>query len=208
MGAVTVGWKRHRPFSRSHCERSGSGVKLVLRRVSAVTGASYGALGLSDSQMHACRLRSPSHAISATGREHGVLKPNAFGLPRGTSPVCYHHCRATFIRELGHQQPQEEAMPLLNRPVFRIHTTFYVFSVLAIFCANPSAAEPTTIALLRPHPISPITPLTQIRRCTSQERAACGRNRQDCNRILREAGRTRECSAAYAECIADCHRGD
>ena len=99
-------------------------------------------------------------------------------------------------------------MPLLSRPAFRIHTTFYALSVLAIFCANPSAAEPTTIALLRPHPMYAITPLTQIRRCTSQERAACRRNRQHCNRILREAGRTHECSAAFAECMADCHRGD
>jgi hypothetical protein len=99
-------------------------------------------------------------------------------------------------------------MPLLSRPAFRIHTTFCALSVLAIFCANPAAAESTTTAMLRPHPIPPITPLTQIRRCTSQELAACRRNRQDCNRILREAGRTQECSAAYAECIADCHRGD
>jgi hypothetical protein len=99
-------------------------------------------------------------------------------------------------------------MPLLIRPAFRIHTTFYALSVLAIFCASPSAAEPTTIALLRPHPISPITPLTQIRRCTSQERAFCRKTRQDCIRILREAGKTRECLASYAECIEDCHRGD
>jgi len=99
-------------------------------------------------------------------------------------------------------------MPLLSRPAFRIPANLYALSVLAIFCANTSAAEPTAIALLRPHPISPMTPLTQVRRCSSKESAACRRNRQDCIRILREAGRSRECSAAYAECMQDCRRGD
>src|SRR5262245_39345065 len=99
-------------------------------------------------------------------------------------------------------------MPLLSRRAFRIPTTLYALSVLAILCANMSAAEPTTIALLRPHPISPMTPLTQVRRCSSREQAACRRNRQDCLRILTEAGRRRECLAAYAECMQDCRRGD
>ena len=99
-------------------------------------------------------------------------------------------------------------MPLLSRTAVRTHTALYALSVLALFCANPCAAEPTTIAMFRPYLISPITPLTQIRYCPPRERAACRRNRQHCNRILREAGRTHECSAAFAECIADCHRGD
>jgi hypothetical protein len=97
-------------------------------------------------------------------------------------------------------------MPLLSRTA--VHTTFYALCLLAIFCANPSAAEPTTIALLRPHPISPITPLIQIRQCPSHERAACRKTRQDCIRMLGEAGRTHECLASYRECIEDCHRGD
>jgi hypothetical protein len=100
----------------------------------------------------------------------------------------------------------EEAMPSLGRTA--VHMTFYALSALALFCASPSAAEPTAIALLRPHAISPITPLTQIRRCPSHERTACRKTRQDCIRMLREAGRTHECLSSYRECIEDCHRGD
>jgi hypothetical protein len=99
-------------------------------------------------------------------------------------------------------------MAFPRRAALLTDTTFYALSVLFIFAINPSAAEPTTIALLRPHPISRIAPLARVRRCTSQERAACRRTRQDCIRILREAGRTYECLASYAECIEDCHRGD
>jgi hypothetical protein len=43
-------------------------------------------------------------------------------------------------------------MPSLGR------TAVHALSALVVVCASPSAAEPTTIALLRPHPISPITP--------------------------------------------------
>jgi hypothetical protein len=97
----------------------------------------------------------------------------------------------------GHQQSQEEAMPLLSRTA--VHATFYALSVLAIFCANPSAAEPTTIGMLGPHLTSPITPLTQIRQCPSHERAACRRQREAC---------IQACEEAYRECIEDCHAGD
>jgi hypothetical protein len=99
-------------------------------------------------------------------------------------------------------------MPLLSRTAVRTYATFCALFLLAIFCANPSAAEPTTVALLRPQPIPPVTPLTQIRNCTSRERAACRKNRQDCIRIVREAGRAHECRASYRECIEDCNRGD
>ena len=99
-------------------------------------------------------------------------------------------------------------MPLLGRTPVRTHTALYALSILALLCANPCAAEPTTLAMLRPHLISPNTPLTQIRRCPSRERAACRKTRQDCIRMLREAGRAHECSASYRECIEDCHRGD
>jgi hypothetical protein len=97
-------------------------------------------------------------------------------------------------------------MPSLGRTA--VHMTFCALSALALVCASPSAAEPTTIALLSSHPISPITPLTYIRRCPSHERTACRKTRQDCIRMLREAGRTHECLASYRECIEDCHRGD
>jgi hypothetical protein len=100
-------------------------------------------------------------------------------------------------------------MPSLSRPAIRTHTIFYVLPLLAIFCANPSAAEPLTFALLRPHSIFPIVaPFTQIRQCSSQERTSCRRTRDGCIRILRESGRTHECLAAYRECIEDCRRGD
>jgi hypothetical protein len=99
-------------------------------------------------------------------------------------------------------------MPLLGRTAVRTHTGLYALSALALFCANPCAAEPTTLAMLRPHLIAPITPLTQIRRCSSRERAACHKTRQDCFRMLRQAGRAHECSASYRECIEDCRRGD
>jgi hypothetical protein len=97
-------------------------------------------------------------------------------------------------------------MPSLGRTA--VLMTCYALSALVVVCASPSAAEPTTIALLRPHPISPITPLAHIRRCLSHERTACRKTRQDCIRMLREAGRTHECLASYRECIEDCHRGD
>jgi hypothetical protein len=70
--------------------------------------------------------------------------------------------------------------------------------VLAI-CANASAAEPTTLALLRPQPISPITPLTQVR-CPSNEQAECRRARQECRRINAPG-----CDENYDECIEVCH---
>ena len=94
-------------------------------------------------------------------------------------------------------------MPLLSRPAVRTHTTFYALSVLALFCANPCAAEPTTIAMLRPHLIFPITPLTQIRYCPPHERAACRRNLRDCKRINAPG-----CLQGYRECIEECHAGD
>jgi len=100
-------------------------------------------------------------------------------------------------------------MQLLGRAACPTRTaSVYAVSFLALFCANPSAAEPTNLAMLRPHLISPITPLTQVRRCSPRERAACQKTRQDCMRMLREAGRAHECSASYRECIEDCHRGD
>jgi hypothetical protein len=100
-------------------------------------------------------------------------------------------------------------MSLLRRPAVRTYATFYALSVLAIFCVDPCAAEPTTLALLlRPHPIPPDTPLTQIRQCPSRESAACRKTRLDCVRILKGAGRAHECLASYRECIEDCHRGD
>ena len=95
-------------------------------------------------------------------------------------------------------------MPLLSRTA--VHATFYALSVLAIFCANPSAAEPITLALLRPQSISPVTPLIQAR-CPSHEVAACRRNLHGCLSIF-DAWNTREvrkCHAAYHECIEECH---
>ena len=94
-------------------------------------------------------------------------------------------------------------MRLLSRPAARTYATFCALSVLAIFCANPCAAEPTTLALLRPHPISPVTPFTQVRHCPSRERAACGRKLRDCKRINAPG-----CSQGYRECIEECHAGD
>ena len=79
-------------------------------------------------------------------------------------------------------------MPLLSRTGVRTYATLYALSVLAIFCANPAAAEPTALALLRPQLISPLTPLTQIRQCPSHERAACRRGRRDCIRIRGPGG--------------------
>jgi hypothetical protein len=98
-------------------------------------------------------------------------------------------------------------MPLLSRPAVRTHMTFCVLSVLAIFYANPSAAQPITLTMLRPHLISPITPLTQVRQCPSHERAACRRQREACIRI-RGPGGPHACLEAYRECIEDCHAGD
>ena len=46
-------------------------------------------------------------------------------------------------------------MPLLGRTPVRTHTAL---SILALLCANPCAAEPTTLAMLRPHLISPSLP--------------------------------------------------
>src|SRR5262249_4246111 len=99
------------------------------------------------------------------------------------------------------QQSREEAMPLLSRTA--VHTTLYALTVLAIFCANPSAAEPTTIALLLHQPISPVTSLMQVRRCPSHERAACQRNLRECKRINAPG-----CQKGYRECIEECHAGD
>ena len=101
------------------------------------------------------------------------------------------------------QQPRENAMSLLSRPAVRKHMTFCVLSVLAIFCANPSAAEPATIAMLRPHPTSPSTPLTQIRHCPSHEWVACRHRLADCKRMKAPG-----CLRLYRECIEECHAGD
>jgi hypothetical protein len=55
--------------------------------------------------------------------------------------------------------------------------------VLAI-CANASAAEPTTLALLRPQPISPITPRTRIQaECSNLSYQECQRC---CNQYIIE----------------------
>jgi hypothetical protein len=94
-------------------------------------------------------------------------------------------------------------MAFPRRAALLTDTTFYALSVLFIFAINPSAAEPTTIALLRPHPISRITPLTQIRYCPPHERAACRRNLRDCKRINAPG-----CLQGYRECIEECHAGD
>jgi hypothetical protein len=101
-------------------------------------------------------------------------------------------------------------MPLLSRTAVRTRTTLYALSVLAIFCSNPAAAEPITIALLGPQSISPVTPLTQVRHCPSHEVAACRRNLKGCLSIF-DPWNTREvrkCQAAYHECIEECHAGD
>jgi hypothetical protein len=85
-------------------------------------------------------------------------------------------------------------MPLLSR---------YALAVLAILCANPAAAEPTTLALLRPHPTFPSSPLTQIRQCSDHERAACRHNLAECKRMKAPG-----CLKLYRECIEECHAGD
>jgi hypothetical protein len=94
-------------------------------------------------------------------------------------------------------------MPLLSRTAVRTHTALYALSFLALFCANPCAAEPTTIAMFPPYLISPINPLTQIRYCPPRERAACRRNLRECKRINAPG-----CSQGYRECIEECHAGD
>ena len=66
-----------------------------------------------------------------------------------------------------------------------------------------AAADPITIAMLRPLLISPTTPLTQIRYCPPHERAACRRGLRDCKRINGPA-----CLQGYHECIEECHAGD
>jgi hypothetical protein len=70
--------------------------------------------------------------------------------------------------------------------------------VLAI-CANASAADPITIALLRPQLISPVTPLIQAR-CPSHEVAYCRRGLRDCLHI-----NGRGCHEAFQHCIEECH---
>jgi hypothetical protein len=70
--------------------------------------------------------------------------------------------------------------------------------VLAI-CANASAAEGTTLAMLRPQPISPFTPLTQVR-CPSHEWAACRRAYRECRHINAPG-----CDQNMDECIEECN---
>ena len=94
-------------------------------------------------------------------------------------------------------------MPLLSRPALLRHTSLYALPVVALFYANACAAEPTTIAMLRPLLIFPTTPLTQIRYCPPHERAACRRTLRDCKRINGPA-----CLQGYHECIEECHAGD
>ena len=68
-------------------------------------------------------------------------------------------------------------MPLLSRTA--VHTTFYALSLLAIFCANPSAAETTSIAPHRFPSISPITTPCDST-CTHEEHAACVSRHRAC----------------------------
>jgi hypothetical protein len=87
-------------------------------------------------------------------------------------------------------------MPLLSRPTVRTYVAFCALSLLAIFCANPSAAEPTTIALLRPQPI-----LTQIKDCS----AACRHERQTCVKQMNYiASREAFCDRKYNRCMNAC----
>jgi hypothetical protein len=87
-------------------------------------------------------------------------------------------------------------MPSLIRPALWTHTTLYALSVVAIFCANPSAAEPANIALLRPHSISPIAPPTQIS-CADAHRR-CESQRQSC---MHETNDSRLCARRQAACL-------
>jgi hypothetical protein len=95
-------------------------------------------------------------------------------------------------------------MPLLSRTA--VHTACYALSVLAIFCSNASAAEPITLALLRPQLIAPVTPLTKVRNyCPPSEQAYCRRALRDCLHINLPSD---HCHNAYHECMEHCHVGD
>jgi hypothetical protein len=67
--------------------------------------------------------------------------------------------------------------------------------VLAV-CANATAAEGTTLALLRPQPISPFTPLTRISSCGHLHYGEC---RHCC---VSECGADTSC---LRSCRAGCH---
>ena len=86
-----------------------------------------------------------------------------------------------------------------RQAVLTATTSVVLGAVLAIFCASPSAAEGTTLALLRPQLISPVTPLTQVR-CPSHEQAACRRAWRECHRINAPG-----CDENLDECIEECH---
>jgi hypothetical protein len=97
-------------------------------------------------------------------------------------------------------------MPLLSRTAVRTRTTLYALSVLAIFCSNPSAAEPTTLALLRPQPISPLNPPTQIN-CPSgvthtEHVASCRGQKTYCIRFLKKS--ESHCEHQYDRCMSEC----
>ena len=94
-------------------------------------------------------------------------------------------------------------MRSLSRTPVRMYATLYALSVLAISCANPATAEPTTLALLRPNPTFPSTPLTQIRHCSDHEWAHCRYRLHDCKRMKAPG-----CLKLYRECIEECHADD
>jgi hypothetical protein len=95
-------------------------------------------------------------------------------------------------------------MPLPSRTAVRIYATLYALSMLAIFCANASAAEPTTLALLRPQPISPLTPPTQIN-CGDVEHQ-CQHQRQLCmEEMTYIRSRAEFCGRRYSNCMSHHH---
>ena len=87
-------------------------------------------------------------------------------------------------------------MPLLSRTA--VHTTFYALSILAIFCANPSAADATSIA---PHRFPSISPITKCdSTCTHQEHADCVFARHHCHGVLTGP----QCEFLFHECLRSC----
>jgi hypothetical protein len=96
-------------------------------------------------------------------------------------------------------------MPLLSRTAVWIYVTFYALAVF-IFCVNPCAAEPTTLALLRPQPISPLNPPTQIN-CPSglthtEHVHTCRGQHTYCIRFLKRS--ESHCQHQYDHCLSEC----
>jgi hypothetical protein len=85
-------------------------------------------------------------------------------------------------------------MPLLSRTAVRTGTTFYALSLLAIFCTDPSAAEPMTFAQVGPH--------SEAQAC----RHSCARRFHNClYQSGGEAGRSK-CEPQYSSCKGHCPR--